>query len=536
MGNASSGPPPPTVIEEEPPGGSGESSMIYPQRPDTPRLDGVTRSIANECSQCTLQVTSGISSSSVKLSREFGQVSIVQCGRYEKEKKKVQNKELSLQDFLGNLQAGRYLRNLNNGFCEQVDLSAEEAVKVTKIEEYDEGKLRSVRIQQMSSGGFSSDTKAKLEPSIPFELTFSGTKIPIKTMTVYHPSPLRLEGVQADAIVSLNDPSFGDPSYVILVPLVARNTNDPSVKFFEKVLSQIGSVSSPEPSGSYPVRNIPTGEDWTLAKVFNITPSESGSLDVTNGYYEWKGMPALERVRQDGPGTITYSWKESGKPSPRYIMLDAPVAISSGALANVVQALPVTPAQDAIHAILYSSNPFQRGIVHKQGPPGANCTVKETMVDLEGVYDLGRKASSNAYESSQTMTFEEEACDPWTLWAQASAGKGFTAQQITTMIFNALVFIAMAVGAYIAFAAVLRLYDEKARDLAAGIGKVTAVFAKNLSQKAAAMRQEARENISTNLSGIPGPGGLFAASSGTVPRGALAASAPSAAPAAAATP
>ena len=420
---------------------------------------------------------------------------------------------MSIQDFIGNLQSSRYLRNLQNGFCEQVELPGEEADKVTKIEEFDENKLLSVRIQKMSSGGFSSDTKAKLEPSIPFELVFNGEKISVKTMTVYHPCPLRLEGVQPDAIMSLNDPSFGDPNYVILVPLVVRNSGDSSVEFFDKVLTQISSVRAPDASRQYPVRNVPTGENWTLAKIFGVTPTDDGKLDVTSGYYEWKGMPALERVRADGPGTITYSWKESGAPSPRYIMLDTPVSISSTAMANVVQALPVTAAQDAIHAVLYNSNPLQRGIVHKQGPPGESCAAKEGFTDLQGVYELGTKASSDAYNFSKTMTYDEESCDPWTLWAQASAGKGFTAQQITAIIFNALVFVAMAIGAYLAFNAVLRLYDVKYSELSIGIGKVTAVFAKNLQQKANALQQK----LSVGIPGLPiGPGGLKALAAGDV--------------------
>jgi hypothetical protein len=51
----------------------------------------------------------------------------------------------------------------------------------------------------------------------------------------------------------------------------------------------------------------------------------------------------------------------------------------------------------------------------------------------------------------------------------------------------------------LAFHAVLRYYDVQYSKLSETVGKITAVFAKNLSQKAAAMRQ----NISTNLSGLP---------------------------------
>jgi hypothetical protein len=469
MGGGGSRPaPPPTVVEQEPPKGSGQSSIIYADRPDTPRLDGLTRSLSNDCNGCSLQIKSGISSSSVKLSREFGEVTDVQCKRFTTDWKRVNEKQMSFQDFLGNLQAGRYLRNLNNGYCEQVILSPEELQKVKKPEQFDMNRLESVRIQKLSSGGFSSDTKAKLTPSIPFKLSFMGQEITVKTMSVYHPCPLRIEGIQPDAVFSLNDPSFDDGSgYIILVPLIAKNTADPSIEFFDRVLPQINAVTAPEATGQYMTRNIATGTNWSLTKVFSAVDTAGGSFEVKNGYYEWKGMPALERVREDGNNTITYSWKESGKPSPRYIMLDTPVAISSSSLSSITQSLPVTPSSDAIHAVLYSSNPLQRGIVHKQGPPNPSC-MRESFADMNGV--------------------KEEFCDDWTAWAQNSEPKGYTTQQIFGLIFNVLVFIAMGVGAYIALSAVLREYHDGLSNVSTGLGKITAMVFKSLRQKAGEMK------------------------------------------------
>lgn len=478
MGGGPSKPAPaPTIVEQEPPAGSGQSSIVYADRPDTPRLDGLTRSLSNECNGCNLQIASGISSSSVKLSREFGEVTDMQCKRFTTDWKRVNDKKMSFQDFLGNLQAGRYLRNLNNGYCEQVVLSSEELQKVKKPEQFDMNKLESVRIQKLSSGGFSSDTKAKLTPSIPFKLSFMGQEITVKTMSVYHPCPLRIEGVQPDAVFSLNDPSFDDGSgYIILIPLIAKNTADPSVEFFDKILPQINAVTAPEATGQYMTRHIPTGANWSLTKIFSTMVTAGGSFEVQNGYYEWKGMPALERVREDGNNTITYSWKESGKPSPRYIMLDTPVAISATSLSSVTQTLPVTPSSDAIHAVLYSSNPLQRGIVHKQGPLNPEACARETFADMNGV--------------------KEEFCDEWTAWAQTSEPKGFTTQQIFEVLFGILVFVAMAVGAYLAFAAIARLYDTELKNVSEGLGKITAVVLKSLKQKATEMR--AMTNLARN--------------------------------------
>jgi len=496
MGGGGSRPAPqPTIVEEDPPAGSGESSIIYPNRAGTPRLDGLTRSMANECEGCNLQVTMGITSSSIKLSREFGEVTDLQCKRYKDDKKRVTDKKMSFQDFLGNVKAGKYLRNLDNGYCEQITMTEEDAKKFKNIGEFDENKLQSVRIQKVSSGGFSSDTKIKLTPSIPFKLTFKGQEIDVKTMSVYHPCPLRIEGVQPDAVFSLNDPSFDDKSeYIILIPLTAKNTADPSIALFDKILPQINALMVPEATGQYMTRNVATGANWSLASIFTPSTRNGDSFEVKNGYYEWKGMPTLERVKSETAGywygttTISYSWKESGKPSPRYIMLDTPVAISSSSLSSITQTLPVTPSTDAVHAVLYNSDPLRRGIVHKQGPPNPACP-RENFADMNGV--------------------KEDFCDDWTAWAQDTKTTGYTTQQIFTLIFNVLVFVAMAVGTYLAFSAILRLYDIELKNVSAGLGKITAVVFKSLKQKAGEMKGM--------TSGFGGLGGLIALSKGKVP-------------------
>jgi hypothetical protein len=70
-------------------------------------------------------------------------------------------------------------------------------------------------------------------------------------------------------------------------------------------------------------------------------------------------------------------------------------------------------------------------------------------------------------------------------------------------MFQIMVFVAMAVGAYLALSAVLRMYDVEAADLSKGIGKVTAVVFKNLQQKAASLK-----NKVSNLRSLSTPQGL----------------------------
>lgn len=469
-----------------------------------PRLDNISRSMANECKECKLEVITGISSSTVKLSREFGSVSGLQCGSYEFAKQQVNEKKLSLQDFLSALESGQYYRDngLNNGHCEQLIISSEDSQKITNIGEVD-GKVKVNRIQTERTGGFSASTKALITPSIPFKLRLTAAgntrEVSIKHMTLYHPCPLRVEGIQYDAVLSLNDPYKADSEFVILLPIVGANKPSPSADFLGKIMSQVVSVSEPDPaSGKYLERDIPTGTGWSLRKLFNTNPSDpkevekTPNLEITDGFYQWVGLSGLKRERIEvrasdlginlrfGNPVVGYKnkWVPSGEPSPMYLMLDRPLVCNPADLAILTQRFPATPSEEAINPVLYSDNPLQRGIVHKQGST-PYCETREqfTNADLQGVYGL-----------TGTSVQEEEACDAWTLWAQATAGKGFTNQQIASVIFNVLVFVAMAVGTYVAFGAVLRFYDVEYSELAKNVGKLTAVFARNLSQKAAAVK------------------------------------------------
>jgi hypothetical protein len=148
-------------------------------------------------------------------------------------------------------------------------------------------------------------------------------------------------------------------------------------------------------------------------------------------------------------------------------MLDQPVAISSTSLATVTQSLPITPVNDAVHAILYDTNPFQRGIVHKQGA----CPTKEGFTTADA-YAFG----STFLESEKQS---EEGCDAWSVWAQPSS-PGY---DFTNVIFGLATAVAMAIGAYLALTAVLRLYDVETATLSEQIGKLMGVYAKSLKEK-----------------------------------------------------
>jgi len=483
------------INEQDPPAGSDENSIVYPDRPGAPRLTGLTRSLANDCAPglCTLTVVPEISSSSVKLTREFGAISARQCRRYYIDKARLDAKEMSLQDFLSKLQLGSYYMLAGDGgggHCKQVELSDEDLEDAKKKDAFDESKVKTVRIQKVVSGGFSASTKARFTPSIPFKMTYSTPfgpmPVDVRTMTLYHPCPLRVDDIQADAVLSLNDPSFGNPNLVILVPLVGRDTGELSSKFFSKIASEIVAVSSVNPAtGEYISRDIPTGANWSLAKLFGVSDKKGGVTDVPNGHYRWQGMPPLERKRSVNGLTINYTWEPGTQGAPTYVMLDTPIVIASNDLASITQRLPITPPLDAIHAVLYNpADPLNRGIVHKQGPP---ITAEECSTNA-----LYREMFTNADLNGVT----NESCDAWETWAQTRTN----ADDLIAILLGVILTIAAAIGAYIALIAVSKYYDVELRGISETIGKVTGVYARNLKEKVAKVRNAVGNlrNIASN--------------------------------------
>ena len=147
MGAGGSKPAEKQVVENPPPAGSEKTSLVY-NLPSGPRLDGISRSLANDCPGCTLRIVAGVSGSSVKITRQFGTASFRECSSYQRDLQMTKEKKMSWIDFMNNLESGNYMRDLGNGYCEEIGISPEEAMKVKNGGEYKENVLKTVRIRK----------------------------------------------------------------------------------------------------------------------------------------------------------------------------------------------------------------------------------------------------------------------------------------------------------------------------------------------------------------------------------------------------
>jgi hypothetical protein len=300
----------------------------------------------------------------------------------------VVGNRMSFEQFKENLRNGLYYiptSRINVSMCAKIQYSEDALASAKNIFELKEERLTDFRrIAQESS--FSSETKVFIRPSIPFNLAFNGQALRISTMTLFHPSPIRIENIQHDAVLTLGDMDTSD--FIILIPLAGVSIPKEQARFIGKIASYIPGVLQQNPaSGLYPRIDVPTGNDWNLSTIFPGTPSGGQNIaDV--GYYVWNAMPPLERylkrtIRGDflRPDTHVYGWRPVGVTGKKFLMLSKPIEISAFDL-QTIRMLPITPPEKAIPV------PYLDSLVYN---PSTKCnTTTAASASAEGFENRGR--------------------------------------------------------------------------------------------------------------------------------------------------
>lgn len=482
------------IVEDPQPTGSTAVQIQGSDAPVNMPVDGVSIATAQGCDRCALYVVPDISTSTVKLTREFGDISYGECKRFQDDQARVRAQTLAFSDFKSRLQAGEYYDFLSNRtHCRQVQFDSETLKKVTDLATFDanKGSLQSVRIRKISSGGFSRDTKIQITPSIPLKMSVSvkagpPREIVVSQMTLYHPSPMRIENVQHDAVLSLNDPvATGPGGVVVLIPLVAGSADTSSSTFMSRILGNISQLLQPDPvTGVYPTIDAPTGANWTLN---TLLPTDPETNAVQSGIFVWEGTPELERyVSEDTPYIQRTSWRRRNVAAPMYVMLEKPLTMANADFTNLLQ-FPVTPPEQAIHEMLAGS------LTYKCGPT----------------------AGGTAPTGTESFTNREhyQSCDPF--MPNYTKNYGYSPETMFRWIFALLFFVALGLGVWAALILVgdLRM-DQFFQSMSFTVGKVIVRLFKGLQNVGAAARGLAGRFGSSGAAAGFGAAGLGAAGLG----------------------
>jgi hypothetical protein len=476
------------------------------------------------------------STSGVILKRDFGNISTPECQKYQDDLDAVKAKEMSFHDFITNLQAGNYSRPVSKtprgDFCEQVFFSSQDAANINSLKDFEDNiaKLKTIRIRQVTGGGsFSSGTKARFNLSIPIKARFVAALAPtpapapprlafgagkawawtpsppaapvtpvmedmtISTLSMYYPSPLRIENVQHDAVLSLNDPSDPTTRTVILIPLKA-GIGSASVDFFNKIAKHLTTVTNPDPvTGLYPETSIPTGNGWNIKDVFYLgSPGNDNIAKVTDAYYTWMGAGSYTRVEKSRTDEeIVYGWDPDGV-QVRYFMLETPVSISTTDLSFLTRSLPPTPADQAIHRIPDPTTSGNPKISYKKAEgnaakAGCGGVIRERMTN-KGMGDVLSSLMTGGGAEDLLVGADgvplsdalKGSCDPFAANAKkaTTTAGAFTPAKMAAFFFNFLIIIALAVGVWLAlYFVVTENYDDKLKSFAGDAGKVIGTLA-----------------------------------------------------------
>jgi hypothetical protein len=485
-------------------GASG--SVFIPKDKPPPRRDeaeypvvdaiGIGKGMAQGCAwgsgQCQLAVPQGVSASAAKLYRDQGTIRRDQCRRYASDLSKVSKNQKAFEEVKRDLVAGLYYEELpgGGGYCRQIVYDAADLKDAAGPANLPLDKARYPVIRKMSdSGSYSSVTKLFIKPSIPFEVEFNGVKRKIAVMTLMHPSPIRVENVQHDAMLTLGDPTEGNhDGVVILVPLVGSLMPGPSGDFVAKIARYMPGVLQPSPTtGQYESLDIPTDNNWALSSVLPGTPGPDGKTVVTNtGYYVWSGSPPLvlrprgneqyvaptqwpgfRSVFINNPNVQSYSWQVDPSVRPvQYVMLSRPVLVNSIDL-QTIRMLPMTPPTEAVAPILKHTLSYRTASSCPPATPSA--------ASVAGLF------------SRETM---ENQCDPFAPGAITT-----DTSWVTGLFAGFAAVIALAVAIY----AAVWLFTDRTRGEAVGsVGAWVGSMVSNLG-----LRGEARIPATGTFSSSP---------------------------------
>lgn len=285
---------------------------------------------AKEGIPCSLGVNVNKSAASVKMYRDTKVVDsrTDQCGSYWKARADI-TKGISLKEFADNLRDGKYSGSLTQegGSCYELTATPEQYNAIVSLSEANisDGGVQNtlnnnktaLRLRK-SKVTYSSENKLTIIPNIPFELDYNGKdKIIVSKMTLFHPSPVRIENIQHDAVLTLNDPA-DNPAYVVMIPLVSSSFNTPSTAFLSRISSRFGEAVIPNSAQNYREVDVATGSDWSISNLFNMS---GDGISVTDSFYTWKGVST----------------------SVRYILMEKPAFISAGDLTTLRNLPPVNP-------------------------------------------------------------------------------------------------------------------------------------------------------------------------------------------------
>jgi hypothetical protein len=204
-----------------------------------------------------------------------------------------------------------------------------------------------------------------LRPFSPFVAVFNGRQFTFSELLLYYPAPLRVEGLQADAVLQCNSGT----ELEIFIPLKKGSTTGASGAFLSAVSQRLDPATSAglgivnKDSNQYERFDIVTGQDWSLT---NLVTTDAP-------YFTWVDSTLEQYVKADLMCDRYIGWRS--KPGPQVIYFQNPVPVSAADIdkltATVRAVMPNTVLSNITQPLYFSGRANCPAPAAKAKPPAA---------------------------------------------------------------------------------------------------------------------------------------------------------------------
>jgi hypothetical protein len=204
-----------------------------------------------------------------------------------------------------------------------------------------------------------------LRPFSPFVAVFNGRQFTFSELLLYYPAPVRVEGLQADAVLQCNSGT----ELEIFIPLKKGSTTGASGAFLSAVSQRLDPATSAglgivnKDSNQYERFDIVTGQDWSLT---NLVTTDAP-------YFTWVDSTLEQYVKADLMCDRYIGWRS--KPGPQVIYFQNPVPVSAADIdkltATVRAVMPNTVLSNITQPLYFSGRANCPAPAAKAKPPAA---------------------------------------------------------------------------------------------------------------------------------------------------------------------
>ena len=192
---------------------------------------------------------------------------------------------------------------------------------------------------------WASDKKMFITPDKPIQLKFNGKEFLVKEMSIYRPCPIRVENIQADAVLSLNDYSTEGVSHVILIPISSAVSFGPAGDFIGRVMQNVNAFVMDEATNQFAPIEMPTGNDWAITR---LLPTGSNNNVVASAYFTWTGGEFEDVVVEQSATHVKREWRPKAG-GVTTILVKEP-ALVSYMTSTYIAMLPYAPSAESAPA------------------------------------------------------------------------------------------------------------------------------------------------------------------------------------------